>query len=74
MMASGMKSDHRVGGSLDHFIIQHGLGMHWSLFIEQLFKEIFHEFLPEKDVTTQSTETTVVATISLDAGFNEHGY
>jgi hypothetical protein len=48
--------------------------MHWSLFIEQLFKEIFHEFLPEKDVTTQSTETTVVATISLDAGFNEHGY
>lgn len=48
MRASGMKSDHRVEGSLHHFIVQHELGMTWSLFTEQLLKEIFHEFLPEK--------------------------
>jgi len=74
MRASGMKSDHRVEGSLHHFIVQHGLGMNWSLFTEQLLKEIFHEFLPEKDVKTQTTETTVITTISLGADFDEHDY
>jgi hypothetical protein len=74
MRASGMKSDHRVEGSLHHFIIQHGLGINWSLLTEQLLKEIFHEFLPEKNVKSQTTETTVITTISLGEDFNEHGY
>lgn len=74
MRASGMKSDHRVEGSLHHFIIQHGLGMNWSLLTEQLLKEIFHEFLPEKNVKSQTTETTVIITISLGADFDEHEY
>ncbi len=74
MRASGMKSDHRTEGSMHHFIIQHGLGMNWSLFTEQLLKEIFHDFLPEKNVRTQTTDTTVVATISLGSDFNEHDY
>lgn len=72
MKASGMKSDHRVEGELHHFIIQHGLGIKWSLFTERLFKEIFHEFLPEKNVKCQTTEKTVIATISLGSDFNEH--
>ncbi len=72
--ASGMKSDHRVEGSLHHFIIQHGLGMSWSLFTEQLLKEIFHEFLPDKTVKSETTETTVITTIALGADFNEHEY
>ncbi|MCV0366527.1 MAG: hypothetical protein K5798_04600 [Nitrosopumilus sp.] len=74
MRASGMKSDHRIEGSLHHFIIQHGLGMNWSLLTEQLLKEIFHEFLPEKNVKSQITETTVITTISLGEDFNEHEY
>ncbi len=74
MRASGMQSDHRVEGSLHHFIIQHGLGMNWSLLTEQLLKEIFHEFLPDKTVKSQTTETTVIVTISLRADFNEHEY
>ncbi|MDH3203312.1 MAG: hypothetical protein OEL81_01375 [Nitrosopumilus sp.] len=72
MRASGINSDHRVEGSLHHFVIQHGLGKIWSLFTEQLLKEIFHEFLPEKDVKTQTTESTVIVTISLGGDFNEH--
>ncbi len=60
-----MKSDHRVDGSLYHFIIQHGLGMNWSLLTEQLLKEIFHEFLPNQTVKSQTIETTVIVTISL---------
>lgn len=74
MRASGMKSDHRVEGSLHHFIIQHGLGMSWSLLTEQLLKEIFHEFLPDKTVKSQTTETVVIVTIPLGADFDEHEY
>lgn len=74
MRASGMKSDHRIEGSLHHFIIQHELGMNWSLLTEQLLKEIFHEFLPEKNVKTQTTEATVITTVSLGADFDEHNY
>ncbi|MDH5432020.1 MAG: hypothetical protein OEW78_09105 [Nitrosopumilus sp.] len=74
MRASGMKSDHRVEGSLHHFIIQHGLGMNWSLLTEQLLKEIFHEFLPDTKVKAQTTKTTVIVTVSLGVDFNEHEY
>ncbi len=72
--ASGMKSDHRVEGELHHFIIQHELGTNWSIFTEQLLKEIFHEFVPEKEMKCQTTESTVIATIALGADFNEHDY
>lgn len=74
MRASGMQSDHRTEGSLHHFIIQHKLGMNWSVLTEQLLKEIFHEFLPEKNVKTQSTKSTMIATISLGVDFDEHEY
>ena len=74
MRASGMKSDHRVEGSLHHFIIQHDLGLNWSLLAEQLLKEIFHEFLPNQNVKSQKTEATVIITISLGADFDEHEY
>ena len=74
MQATGMQSDHRVEGSLHHFIVQHGLGMRWSLFTEQLLKEIFHEFLPENNIKCQTTDSTVITTITLGSDFNEHEY
>lgn len=74
MRASGMKSDHRVEGAIHHFIIQHELGMKWSLFTEQLLKEIFYEFLPQKNMKCQTTEKTVIASIELGSDFSEHDY
>ena len=74
MRASGMKSDHRIEGSMHHFIIQHDLGSNWSIFTEQLLKEIFHEFLPDTELRCQTTESTVIATIALGADFSEHDY
>ncbi len=74
MRASGMNSDHRVEGSLHHFVIQHELGFKWSLFTAQLLKEIFHEFLPKQNVKAQTTESTVIVTIALGADFSEHDY
>jgi len=74
MRASGMKSDHRIEGELHHFIIQHELGIKWSLFTEQLLKEIFHSFLPEKNIKFKTTASTVIATIALGSDFSEHDY
>ena len=74
MRASGMKSDHRIEGELHHFIIQHELGMKWSIFTEQLLKEIFHDFLPDKNLKCKTTDSTVIATISLGSDFSEHEY
>ena len=74
MRASGMNSDHRIEGNIHHFIIQHELGMKWSLFTEQLLKEIFHEFVPEKNVKAQTTEKTVIISIPLGSDFSEHDY
>ena len=69
-----MHSDHRIEGSLHHFIVQHALGMRWSLFTEQLLKEVFHEFLPEKNIKAQTTDSTVIVTVSLGEDFDEHDY
>jgi len=74
MRASGMKSDHRVEGDLHHFVIQHELGSNWSVFTEQLLKEMFHEFLPDTKMKCQITKSTVIATIALGANFSEHDY
>jgi len=74
MRATGMKSDHRIEGNLHHYIIQHELGMNWSRFSEQLLKEIFHKFMPDKELKCQVTETTVIATIALGSDFSEHDY
>jgi hypothetical protein len=74
MRASGMNSDHRIEGELHHFIVQHDLGIKWSLLTERLFKEIFNEFLPDKNLKCQTTEKTVIATIGLGSDFNEHDY
>ena len=74
MRASGMKSDHRIEGELHHFIIQHELGSNWSIFTEQLLKEIFKEFLPDSEMKCQTTESTVIATIALGGDFSEHEY
>lgn len=74
MRASGMKSDHRIEGELHHFIVQHNLGLKWSFFTEQLLKAIFRQFLPDKNMKCQTTNSTVVATISLGSDFSEHNY
>lgn len=74
LKATGIKSDHRIEGSVHHFIIQHELGMNWSLFTESLLKIIFETFRPKEPVRFQTTDSTVIASISLGSDFNEHSY
>ena len=74
MRASGMTSDHRIEGGVHHFLIQHNLGMRWSLFTEQLLKRIFHQFLPATTMSCRTTPNTTIASIALGSEFNEHDY
>jgi hypothetical protein len=74
MKASGMKSDHRMEGNIHHFIIQHDLGMKWSLFTEMLLKSIFNNFVPDQNLKCKITDNTVIASIALGSDFSEHDY
>ena len=74
MRNSGMESDHRVEGGLHHFVIQHKMGMQWSIFTELLLRRVFAEFEKEIEIKFQTTESTVIATISLGSDFDEHDY
>ena len=74
MRASGMNSDHRVEGDLHSFIIQHDLGMKWSVFTEQLLTQIFRNFASDKDLKFQTTDSTVILKVRLGSEFNEHHY
>lgn len=74
MKASGMKSDHRIEGSMHNFIIQHELGIKWSLFVEELLKRVFHEFLPEKPIKFKTSPNITIASIALGSDFSEHDY
>ena len=74
MRASGMNSDHRVEGDMHSFLIQHDLGMKWSVFTEQLLSQVFRSFLPDKDLKFQTTDSTVIMSVSLGSDFNEHDY
>ncbi|HJJ22976.1 MAG TPA: hypothetical protein OQH54_04585 [Nitrosopumilus sp.] len=74
MRASGMNSDHRVEGDTHIFLIQHDLGMKWSVFTEQLLSQVFRSFLPDKELKFQTTDTTVILSVPLGSDFNEHDY
>ena len=74
MRASGMNSDHRVEGDMHIFLIQHELGLKWSVFTEQLLTQVFRNFLPDKELKFQTTDTTVILSVALGSDFNEHDY
>jgi hypothetical protein len=74
MRASGMNSDHRIDGELHTFIIQHDLGLKWSVFTEQFLTQIFRNFASDKDLKFQTTDSTVILKVALGSDFDEHHY
>jgi hypothetical protein len=56
------------------FLIQHELGLKWSVFTEQLLTQVFRSFLPDTELQFQTTDTTVILSVSLGSDFNEHDY
>ena len=74
MRASGMNSDHRVEGDMHIFLIQHELGMKWSIFTEQLLTQVFHSFMPDLELNFQTTDSTVILSAPLGSDFDEHDF
>lgn len=74
MKVSGMKSDHRKEGPMHHFVIQHGIGMSWSIFVRKLLTRVFKENIPDKQVSCQLTNSTVIVSVDLGSDFDEHTY
>ena len=74
MRASGMNSDHRVEGDIHTFLIQHDLGLKWSVFTEQLLTQVFRNFMPDVELKFQTTAATVILNAPLGSDFDEHDY
>lgn len=72
--ASGMNSNHKIEGDVHTFLVQHDLGIKWSVFTEHLLTQVFRSFLPDKELKFQTTDTTVILSVMLGSDFNEHDY
>jgi len=70
MNASYLSSDHRIEGNIHHFIIQHNLGITWSLFLERFLKRVIMEFLPDKPIQFKTTDNVLSTTIALGEDFS----
>lgn len=65
MKVSGITSDHKIEDSRRHvFVIQHDLGLHWSLFAKELLSLVFFEFTNVK-ANIVTTENSTVAEVLL---------
>lgn len=65
MKVSGIVSDHKIENSRIHvFVIQHDLGVHWSLFAKELLSIVFHELANVK-ANIVTTENSTVAEVLL---------
>jgi len=65
MKVSGIVSDHKIENSRIHvFVIQHDLGVHWSLFAKELLSLVFYELANVK-ANIVTTENSTVAEVLL---------
>ncbi len=65
MKVSGIISDHKIEDSRRHvFVIQHDLGLHWSLFAKELLSLVFSE-LANVRANIVTTENSTVAEVQL---------
>lgn len=64
MKVSGINSDHKIEGRKHIFVIQHDLGMNWSLFVREVLRIIFEE-LAKVRADISVTENTAVAEVIL---------
>jgi hypothetical protein len=61
---SGFPFTHDVSGNTHHFIIQHDMGKRWSLYLEELFKFVFHD-LGAKWADFHTTDNTIMFNVDV---------
>lgn len=56
---------HLKDGSTRRFLINHNLGMTWSLVLEQLFKAIFGEFIDSSKIRFKTDDDSIIVSITM---------
>ena len=74
MSATGMASDHTVVSGVHRFKVNHDMGIMWSLFVKYLMEHLFGQFVPDKKVSFDMSEGTVVVSVALGSDWDEHDY
>lgn len=49
------------------FLINHNLGMSWSLVLEELFKTMFREFIHDTHIKFKTTNDSIIASLVLES-------
>ncbi|MBI5860054.1 MAG: hypothetical protein HZB73_05110 [Nitrosarchaeum sp.] len=49
------------------FLINHNLGIIWSLVLEELFKTVFREFMYDNHIKFKTTEDSIIASLMLES-------
>lgn len=74
MRATGLASDHTVAGGTHRFTVRHDMGIIWSLFIKSVMEQLFGQFVPDKKVSFDMSDGTVVVSVELGSDWDEHDY
>ena len=74
MNVTGMASDHTVVGGVHSFKVNHDMGIMWSLFVKYMMEQMFGQFVPDKKVSFDMSEGTVVISVALGSDWDEHNY
>ncbi|MDE0089899.1 MAG: hypothetical protein OXP12_00850 [Thaumarchaeota archaeon] len=74
MRATGMASDHTVENGVHCFTVRHKMGIPWSPFVASLLRQLFAEFVPDKEASFEMSDGTAVVRVDLGSGWDEHDY
>jgi len=58
---------HLKEGNTHRFLINHNLGMTWSLVLEELYKTVFREFVRDTHIQFETTEDSLTASLVLES-------
>jgi hypothetical protein len=58
---------HLKEGNTHRFLINHNLGMTWSLVLEELYKTVFREFVHDTHIQFKTTEDSLTASLVLES-------
>ncbi|HSA97695.1 MAG TPA: hypothetical protein VLF17_01290 [Candidatus Nitrosotenuis sp.] len=66
MQMSNFQLVHLKEGNEHRFLINHNLGIVWSLILEQLFKLVFGEFIDSSRIKFKTTDDCIIASMILN--------
>lgn len=71
MQSMGIPTSHAIEGNMHYLIINHKMGVKWSMFIKMLLANVFVKFAPDKNVEYEMDENRVLVKMSLGSDWDE---